>query len=69
MLSLAGVSGLDDVVPVELTVLILYFAKVCCCTNIVIVILILLFIILLSAELCNLEPHNIYHDQRSRECL
>ena len=28
MLALAGVCGLDDVVPVELTVLTLYFAKV-----------------------------------------
>ncbi len=29
MLALAGVFGLDDDVPVELTVLTLYFSKVC----------------------------------------
>lgn len=32
MLALAGVFGIDDAVPVELTVLILHFAKVCCYT-------------------------------------
>ena len=29
MLALAGIFGLDNIVPVELTVFVLYFAKVC----------------------------------------
>ena len=65
MLALAGVLGLDDVVPVEITVLTLYFAKVSLNKRSFLTHLIKYTF----PDINFMESHYIRHDQRGSESL